>query len=136
MNQEMRTPAEEWQRELSAIRLALGDAVEQGSLRSVARETGMSATGLRALLDGAEPYLKTRDKVRLWMARHVVRRRATDEITAPLASGLLRTLLGRVPDSRLRLAQARLVSALEQAHDEADVERPEWLREMREHVGG
>src|SRR5690606_2328711 len=55
----------------------LRDAVESGvrnrSLRGVAREVGMSPSGLQKFLDGATPYTMTRQKLERWYVREAAR---------------------------------------------------------------
>ena len=41
------------------------------SLRRVAREVGMSHSGVKKFCDGAEPYSKTVHRLRVWAARYM-----------------------------------------------------------------
>jgi hypothetical protein len=50
-----------------------GGEHEVRSLRQLAREVGMSPTGLTEFLDGTEPYWKTIDKVVRWYRALVAR---------------------------------------------------------------
>ena len=43
--------------------------VRETSLREVARDVGMSYSGLHSFLRGGEPYLRTRERLRAWYLR-------------------------------------------------------------------
>lgn len=55
--------------DLEHVREVVADAVEQGSLRGVAREVGMSPTGLKKFLAGTDPYGPTLRKLVPWFQR-------------------------------------------------------------------
>ena len=52
------------------IRAALQARVHATSLRGVAREVGMTPSGLQKVLDGGGSYPKTLQKFRAWYRRH------------------------------------------------------------------
>lgn len=54
---------------VSTLRAAAVKRVEQTSLRQVARDVGLSPSGLDKFLNGAEPYRKTRRKLEAWYVR-------------------------------------------------------------------
>ncbi|HEY7769478.1 hypothetical protein [Longimicrobium sp.] len=54
--------------QINTIREAVVAAVERSSLRAVARDVDVSASGLRKFIEGAEPYTPTLKKLRRWHA--------------------------------------------------------------------
>lgn len=58
---------------LERMREVLARRVEATSLRHVAREVGMSPTGVQKVLDGADSYSRTRRKLERWYVRESVR---------------------------------------------------------------
>jgi hypothetical protein len=55
--------------ELNAIRAELASALERESLRSVARDVGMTPSGLAKVVASATPYAKTRRLLHAWSER-------------------------------------------------------------------
>jgi hypothetical protein len=117
--------------ELRLIRVALVAAVARSSLRAIAREVGMTATGLQGVLDGTHPYGKTWEKLRVWYALTDTGR---NELPGSLAAGLLRRLMQTIPDRRWPEAQAMLLEAIERIHRELRIKRPGWVSEVRWHA--
>lgn len=110
--------------EIELIREALQRAVERGSLRAVAKEVGMSPTGLQGFLDGAEPYYKTLAKTRIWYALRWADRGS--ELGSDTAVALVDTLLGEIPAGRRAAARERVLRAFAGAFEAADVAPPAW----------
>ena len=82
---------------LEAIRADLRQRIHEAGLRPTAREVGMSATGLRALVDGSNPYIKTWNAILEWHALHRARPPALDARTA---HNMLLTLTRHLPAER------------------------------------
>lgn len=118
--------------ELRVIREALEAAVARLSLRGVAREVGMTPTGLQGVLDGTHPYGKTWDKLRVWFA---VTDKSRHELPGSLAAGLLRRLMHTIPDRQWPQAQVLLLEAVERIHHDFRIKRPGWVAEVRWHAG-
>jgi hypothetical protein len=55
--------------DLDTIRIRLEQEVKKHGLRCIARQVGMSPSGLHKLLNGASPYQKTQRKALLWWER-------------------------------------------------------------------
>ncbi len=70
------TPSNE-QALIPAIRAAVIERVERTSLRDVARQVGMTPSGLAKFMNGSEPYRKTIRKLEGWYVRW--RARSEDE---------------------------------------------------------
>jgi hypothetical protein len=110
------------------LRAAVTAAVEESSLRGVAREVGLSPTGLSKFLAGSRPYQRTRRKLERWAAGRGAQRGG---LAGGDASHLLRVLLQDLPPGAVPAAQDRLVSALESVYSASRGGMPPWLRALR-----
>jgi hypothetical protein len=108
---------------LATLREAARHFVDATSLRQAARDIGMSPTGLRGFLDGADPYVKTARKLAEWYVREAQRQPV--ELTAQTASAALDLLTKHLPLDRRRAAAAELVAVLRRQCAHADM--PAWL---------
>lgn len=110
---------------IDQIRRLLIARVEKTSRRQVARDVGMSPTGLGKFLAGGDPYYKTVKRLRRWYATI-----GAQGVPAPTeGAAALRTLThGLGPSERAKVAET-LFDALERAHGG---QYPEWLAETRE----
>lgn len=115
--------------ELRQIRAAVSRAVERKSLRSVAGDIGMSPTGLRLMLDGAEPYAKTWDKLQVWFSLH--QKDVGSELPPQTVASLLRRLLGSIPEQWQHGAQLRALNGFEEAFRFAGVAAPAWIAQVK-----
>ncbi len=95
------------------------------SLREVARDVGMSPSGLSKFLDGAQPYSRTFNKLRAWYVRRGGRRPDMPAADALAAIGML---LSDVPDERKTDCQRLLLECLQTVY--AD-DQPGWLSELQ-----
>jgi hypothetical protein len=114
--------------ELDRIRDALRSAIKRSTLRSVALRVGMSPTGLQEFVAGANPYGKTREKVRAWFYREA----GFSSIAPDDAAVLLRRLVGTLPEPERGVA--RLLDTVESAYREAGMYSPEWVKRVRQVV--
>lgn len=92
--------------ELGRIRVALQTRAHATSLRGVAREVGMTPSGLQKVLDGGESYPKTRQKLQAWYRRH----EAGDYRTAQDVA--LEALLRELPEPRRARARVQIRAIL------------------------
>lgn len=118
---------------LALVREALAEAIENSSLREVARQVGMSPTGLQGMIDGADPYAKTWDKILAWYAAWITNRprvRASRAFDAATMAGLLDLLLREVPEPRRGDARARVLRGFVEAFSQGGVTAPAWLAEL------
>jgi hypothetical protein len=98
--------------EFASIRAALRESVEVHSLRGTARELSMSPTGLRGVIDGNMPYVKTLRRARAWYATWLFRHGATDKADELAISVLVSTMEeedreGAAEQLRQKVAQLR-----------------------------
>lgn len=112
---------------LDTLREAARVFVDSTSLRQAARDIGMSPTGLRGFLDGAEPYVKTARKLADWYIREA--QRGDAGMTPHAASAALDLLTRTLPAPRRAPAAAELVDVLHRHFAGHGV--PAWLAELR-----
>ena len=121
------------QRLIPQLRTAVIERVERTSLRSAAREIGMSPTGLKKFLDGNMPYTKTIHRLRRWYLQHAAD--ARDDITEEDAFAALRVLVHDLPaDAQAQTIQGML-ECMEQSYARSHRDVPAWVAEMRERYG-
>ncbi len=112
---------------VDTLRRAVAGSVSATSLRQVAREVGMSPTGLRKFLSGTTPYSATRKKLEGWYVR---RGRAPDVHSALAALEVL--VLDLPPAERIR-AMERIVDGLERSRTG---KLPGWIKQLRSPLEG
>lgn len=121
------------QRLIPAMRTAVIERVERTSLRSAAREIGMSPTGLKKFLDGNMPYTKTIHRLRRWYLQHAADARA--EISGEDAFAALRVLVHDLtPEAQAEAIQGML-RCMEESYTRSLRETPRWVAEMRARYG-
>lgn len=92
--------------EIGRIRTALRERIDATSLRRVAREIGMTPSGLQKVLDSSSPYQRTLHKLRAWHGRYV----AEDYSTAQEVA--LEELLRKLPVPRRARAREQILAIL------------------------
>ena len=115
----------------SRLRETVARWAEQTSLRQAARETGMSPTGLRKVLDGTRLHASTERKLVSWYMRHVAQQGgwgALDADTAATAREL--PTAGIPPGQRQALREAFLAMA-EDGYRKANLPIPAWVESLR-----
>jgi hypothetical protein len=115
---------------LETLREAARLFVDATSLRQAARDIGMSPTGLRGFLDGADPYVKTARKLAEWYVREAGRQNA--DLSPQTAAAALDLLTKHLPIRRRDAAAAELVEVLYRHCVRGDSPPPGWLLELRE----
>ncbi|HEU0054730.1 MAG TPA: hypothetical protein VFQ39_16200 [Longimicrobium sp.] len=117
---------------IETLREAARLYVDATSLRHAARDIGMSPTGLRGFLDGADPYVKTTRKLTEWYVREIKNRQV--ELTTESASAALSLLLKHFPPAHRDDTADAVLDVLERRSAETQTPRPAWLVDMREGV--
>ncbi|HEX5725376.1 MAG TPA: hypothetical protein VFX98_07905 [Longimicrobiaceae bacterium] len=112
---------------LSVIFDALDAAVAASSQGEVARQVGLTSSGLKRLLQSRRPgWGQTELKLRQWYMRHAAEV-GPDERTVRAA---LDVLLSGVTDEAAReTAIRKMLDAVERAHGKGSA--PDWLVELR-----
>ncbi|HEX5724980.1 MAG TPA: hypothetical protein VFX98_05915 [Longimicrobiaceae bacterium] len=113
---------------VEAIRHAAEEAVNAGSLRSVAASVGMSPTGLRQFLNGRTPYRATLRKLADWYLHYQLGRH---EFSAETARAGMFVLLEAVPEAHQAHARERLLDRLAEIHRDLRLRPPSWLARLR-----
>jgi hypothetical protein len=103
--------------------------VENTSLRSVAREIGMSPTGLKKFLLGTAPYSPTLRRLRNWYVQYASLQ--AGEVAPEDASAALSVLVHDLsPDPRAATAGC-LIECVGRGYDQSGKPRPAWLAELQ-----
>lgn len=91
---------------------AVAEQVERTSLRAVARQVGMSASGISKVLAGALPYSKSMRKLEAWHIRHLESGAGVSEVPSPATTAAAIRILSLYlpPGSRDELVDSLLVT--------------------------
>jgi hypothetical protein len=107
------------------FRDAVRQAIAYSTLRAVAKQVGMSPTGLQKFLDGTNPYGKTKERLRFWYFRQA----GFSSFAVEDAAYILRRLVGTLPAPDHGVAG--VLDAVEAAYQRAGMYAPEWVRLVR-----
>lgn len=111
------------------LREAAAKRVENTSLRSVAREVGMSPTGLKKFLLGTAPYLPTVRRLRNWYVRYAAVQGS--DVETEDASAALAVLMHDLGSGARRDAAVFMLDALGSGYEQSGKSKPGWLSELR-----
>lgn len=114
------------------LREAINARLATTSLRGLARDVGMSPSGLQKFLDGAAPYFPTQQKLERWFVRETAACRVDRSLESWLAALML--LVGDLPPARRGPAALELLDRLEAAYRSSPSPPPPWLGELRRAV--
>lgn len=115
------------------LRETAASRVENTSLRSVAREIGMSPTGLKKFLLGTAPYSPTVRRLRHWYVQHAAVQGGAVELEDAWAA--LSVLVHDLPPEPKRDTAGCLLECVGRGYDQAGRARPGWIAELRIRVG-
>jgi hypothetical protein len=107
--------------------------VEHTSLRGVAREIGMSPTGLKKFLLGTAPYSPTLRRLRRWYVHHA--ELPSGELEHRDAEAAIALLTHDLPAAARRDTANDVLDCLGRGYDAADRPRPRWVAELRREPG-
>lgn len=103
--------------------------VENTSLRSVAREIGMSPTGLKKFLQGTAPYSPTLRRLRSWYVQYAAVQ--SGNVGLEDATAALNVLVHDLaPDPRKDTAGC-LLECVGRGYDQSGKARPSWMAELQ-----
>jgi hypothetical protein len=105
--------------------------VENTSLRSVAREIGMSPTGLKKFLQGTAPYSPTLRRLRNWYVQYAAVQ--SGEVQTQDATAALAVLVHDLSPDPRRAAAGCVLDCVSRGYDQSGKTRPVWLNELRAH---
>ena len=116
------------------MRAAAATRVEHTSLRGVAREIGMSPTGLKKFLLGTAPYAPTLRRLRKWYVNHAAV--PASEVEYPDAEAALAVLTHDLPGGPRRETANCVLDCLGRGYDATGRARPRWVDELRRELAG
>lgn len=111
---------------MQILRDQVADAIERRSLRSVARDVGLSPSGLQKFAEGAAPYRNTRRKLTEWFTRQA-QPIARGTVSTEAALAALDLLLHDLPRRRRSLTREEIIVQLRTAYEQTGTPLPEWL---------
>ncbi|HEU0055337.1 MAG TPA: hypothetical protein VFQ39_19250 [Longimicrobium sp.] len=107
--------------------------VENTSLRRVAREIGMSPTGLKKFLMGTAPYSPTLRRLRKWYLQHAAI--PAGEVGHQDASAALAVLTHDLAPDPKQAALNEILDSLVRGYEATGRTRPRWVNELRAEYG-
>lgn len=110
---------------LERLRETVALRVQATSLRAVARQVGMSPSGLEKFLSGGTPYSRSRQKLQDWWEREGSRPRS--EVSSEGIEVAMGALVRDLPAEFRAEAVQRIVRALRDVYHEQDAAFPPWL---------
>lgn len=113
------------------LRDAAASRIERTSLRGVAREIGLSPTGLKKFILGTRPYSPTLRRLRRWYIFHYTREVAPESLTYELASAAVAVLVFDLTVQVRPVAVERLLDALSHSYVRGGLEPPKWRERVR-----
>lgn len=113
---------------MERLREQVATRVQATSLRSVARQVGMSPTGLEKFLAGGTPYTRSRQKLQDWAERETGR--PSNDLTLEGVEIAIGALVRDIPAEHRVDAIARLVRTLRAVYQAQGARPPEWLDQL------
>jgi hypothetical protein len=114
------------------LRAMAAARVEQTSLRGVAREIGMSPTGLKKFLLGTAPYSPTLRRLRKWYIHHAAL--STGEVAYDDASAAIAVLTHDLPGEPRRETADCVLDCVGRGYDITGRARPQWVAVLRQEL--
>lgn len=105
--------------------------VENTSLRSVAREIGMSPTGLKKFLLGTAPYSPTVRRLRNWYVQHAAVQ--TGNVDVQDATAALAVLVHDLSPDPRRATASSLLDCVAKGYEASGKPHPKWVNALRAH---
>jgi len=117
-------PMSERRISVDVLRDAADRAVKATSLRRAALAVGLSPTGLRSFIDGAEPFESTRQKLTTWYLRRVAS--GEEAPVGAVADAALSLLTDHLPPKEREELRREIAALVRKKSKAAGVEPPEW----------
>jgi hypothetical protein len=122
-------PADPRSATIQHLRDAAAGHVANTSLRNVAREVGMSPTGLKKFLEGTAPYAFTVRRLRSWYVRHHAAQ--PSPVGMEDAGAALGVLVHDLHPTPRKQAALSVLEAVGRGYEESGKTRPAWVAELR-----
>ena len=113
---------------LERLRETVALRVQATSLRTVARQVGMSPAVLERFLSGEMPYSRTRQRLQEWWVRQSARPRV--DVTVEGVEVAIGALVRDLPPEHRVEAIGRVVAALRRLYAAEGAPEPEWLAQL------
>jgi transcriptional regulator with XRE-family HTH domain len=107
--------------------------VEGTSLRRVAREIGMSPTGLKKFLQGTAPYSPTVRRLRNWYVQYAAK--LDHVVERHVASAALSVLVHDLPQASRGQTAACVLDCVGRGFVDRGLSQPGWVNELRQEYG-
>lgn len=127
------TPEQHRESSVQHLREMAAARVESTSLRGVAREIGMSPTGLKKFLQGTAPYSPTVRRLRKWYLQHAAL--PSGEVTYQDATAAIAVLTHDLPGEPRRETGECVLECVARGYDLTGGGRPRWVAELRAEYG-
>jgi len=114
---------------LERLRETVAPRVRATSLRTVAREMGMSPAALEAFLAGETPDAASRERLEAWWAREAA---TPPDLSAEGVEVAIGALVRDLPAEHRVMAIRRVVAALRRVYREQGAPAPAWLAGLAE----
>ena len=111
------------------LRETAASRVENTSLRSVAREIGMSPTGLKKFLQGTAPYSPTLRRLRSWYVQYAAVQ--SGNVGLEDATAALNVLVHDLAPDPRRDTAGCLLECVGRGYDQSGKARPAWMSELQ-----
>jgi hypothetical protein len=110
---------------LERLRETVAVRVQATSLRTVARQVGMSPAGLEKFLAGETPYSRSRQRLQEWWVREAAKPRS--DLTAEGVEVAIGALVRDLPPEHRVEAIRRVVATLRRLYAAEGAPEPPWL---------
>jgi hypothetical protein len=114
--------------DVETLRAAAATRAAATSISVVARQVGLTTRGLNLFLQGAEPYLKTRQKLEQWFVR--LASAETNVTDAETAAAALAVLTHDISPADRQEVIAEAVRWWAAKYGELGIPRPGWIEQL------
>jgi hypothetical protein len=111
------------------LREAIAARAENTSLRNVAREVGMSPTGLKKFLQGTSPYSPTLRRLRSWYVQYAGV--SSGGLEYQDAHAALNVLVHDLTPEARRSTTHRFIECLARGYNDSGKSPPSWIAELK-----
>ena len=115
---------------LERLRETVALRVQATSLRTVARQVGMSPAGLEKFLSGETPYSRSRQRLQAWWVREAAKPRS--DLTVEGVEVAIGALVRDLPPEHRVEAIRRVVATLRRLYAAEGAAEPPWLAQLVE----
>lgn len=116
---------------VSRVRETVARYAEQTSLRQAARETGMSPTGLRKVLEGSKLHASTERKLVSWYMRHTAQHGDVGALDPDTAAAAIALLTEGMSHAQQRLLVEAFLKMVEEGYRRSETPVPGWVEALR-----